>query len=178
MKRSNIVLVRFALRTITAVILGLAAVLILSRYRQAWSWPATLGRVERVVIARAGDPGDSRAPGERFRPEVRYTYSVGGNEYDSHRIGRFEWIYPTEERARRYLRRHDISDGARVSVYYNPQNPDSSLLVRTIPWRRVEVLLGILVLVVLPVGVVAFSIIDLLRGGESRREDRGRGPFF
>jgi hypothetical protein len=95
--------------------------------------PATLGSVEEVVIRRAGDPDDSRAPGERFQPAVFYRYEVDGTTLEGERIAVFEWIYRNEERARFSLERSGIRRGARVPVYYNPDDPSEALLVRSDP---------------------------------------------
>jgi hypothetical protein len=40
------------------------------------------------------------------------------------------------------------------------------------------VVLAILILVILPTAVVAFSFVDLLRGGRSREGDESRGRFW
>jgi hypothetical protein len=81
---------------------------------------------------------DSRAPGERFQPAVFYRYEVDGTTLEGERIAVFEWIYRNEERARFSLERSGIRRGARVPVYYNPDDPSEALLVRSIPWGRVR----------------------------------------
>jgi hypothetical protein len=171
-------LLRFALRTLTAAFFLLAAGVLLSQFRMWADRPATLGSVEEVVIRRAGDPDDSRAPGERFQPAVFYRYEVDGTTLEGERITVFEWIYRNEERARFSLERSGIRRGARVPVYYNPDDPSEALLVRSIPWGRGEVILAILFLAILPLSVVLFSLMDLVRGGRSRHDDESRGRYW
>ena len=74
-------IIRFALRSLTSAFFLLAAGLLLYQHLETLQWPSTLGTVERLVIAPSSDPDDSRAPGERFRPEVTYRYDVDGEEF-------------------------------------------------------------------------------------------------
>jgi hypothetical protein len=171
-------LLRFALRTLTAAFFFLAAGVLLSQFRVWADRPAALGTVEEVVIRLAGDPDDSRAPGERFQPAVFYRYEVDGTTFEGERIAVFDWIYRNEERARLALAEAGIRRGARIPVYYDPADPSVALLVRSIPWARGEVILALLFLVVLPLAVVLFSLRDLLQGGPSRRDDQSRGRFW
>ncbi len=171
--------IRFALRSLTAGFFLLAAGLLLSQHLQTLQWPSTLGTVDRVVIAPSSDPDDSRSPGEQFQPQVSYSYEVDGEMYTSEQLGVFDWIYRNRQRAAAYLDQFDIDARARVPVYYDPQHPEEAILIRHLPWYRVEVLLGVLVLIMLPLGVVLFSLIDLLRVSDrSRGEDTSRGRFW
>ncbi len=178
MKRVGRALIRFGLRTLTATFFVLSAVLILSRHTETLEWPATLGLIEEFAAVRAGEPGDSRAPGERFRLFALYHYEIDGRLYESTRIAVFDWVYRSAERAGTYGDRFGLGAGERVPVYYNPDDPAEAVLIRHIPWNRAEVLLGVVLLVVLPVCVVLYSLFDVLRGGRSRGDDRSRGRFW
>lgn len=171
-------IIRLTLRSITAGFFLLAAVLLLNQHWATLRWPATLGTVQEVVIAPVGDPEDSRAPGERFQPRVAYTYSVDGRTFESSSIAVFDWVFSSRARAAAYLARYDIRRGERVSVYYDPEEPSASILIRAVPLRRLEVILGFILLVLLPIGVVAFSILDVIRGGRSRPNDSSRGRLW
>lgn len=166
------------LRSLTAGFFLLAAGLLLYQHLETRQWPSTLGTVDRLVIAPSSDPDDSRSPGERFRPEVSYSYEVDGEPYSAKQLAVFDWVYRDRERAASYLDRFDIAQRNRVPVYYNPDDPGEALLIRDLPVRRFEVLLAILLLVILPVGVVTFSLIDLLRAGTTQRNDTSRGRFW
>ena len=178
MKTTGKAWIRFGLRTLTATFFVLSAVLIVSRHTETLEWPATLGLIEEFVALPAGDPDDSRAPGERFRLFARYHYEIDGRLYESARIAVFDWVYRSAERARAYANRFGLDSGERVPVYYNPDNPAEAVLIRHLPWNRVEVLLGVLFLIVLPLSVVVYSFFDVLRGGGSRDGDRSRGRFW
>lgn len=170
--------IRLALRSVTATFFLLGAVLLLSRHWTTLDWPATLGTVESVVVAPVGDGGPDDAPGEQFRPAVTYRYEVDGTAYTGRRVAVFDWVYRNRDRTAGYLQRHGIQMNARIPVYYDPEEPERSIVVRELPLRRLEVILGVLLLVVLPVAVIVFSIVDLFRDGGSRRDDRSRGRLW
>ena len=177
-RRTREVALRFTLRSLTAGFFLLAAGLLLSQHLRTLQWPSTLGTVDRLVIAPSSDPEDSRSPGERFRPEVSYSYDVDGESYSADQLAVFDWIYRDRERAASYLNRFDIAQRNRVPVYYNPDDPGEAVLIRHLPWQRVEVLLALLILIILPVGVVAFSFVDLLQTKTGRNDDTSRGRFW
>lgn len=152
--------IRLILRGITAGFFLVAATLLLGRYWVTLDWPSTLGTVERITYRTVGDPDDSRAPGERFRPEIEVTYTVDGESYRGGTLTVFDWVYRSRERAVQYVERFGIRSGERVPIYYDPENPSRSVVIRHFPWFRVEVILGVLLLIVLPVGVVLFSIFE------------------
>lgn len=169
---------RFLLRSITTGFFLATALLLLSQYTRTADWSSTLGRVDELAIVPSGDPDDSRAPGERFEIVIRYTYGMNGQEYEGSQVGVHNWIYARQSHAIRYLEQHDIQSGERVPVFVNPADPSESVLVRSIPFRRLEVLLVIVLLMILPAGVIVFSLVDLLRGGSSRGDDHSRGRFW
>jgi hypothetical protein len=170
--------IRLGLRSVTATFFIIGALLLLGRHWTTYNWPSTLGTVERISVEPVGDPEDSRAPGERFRPNVSYTYTVDGNAYTASQVTVFDWVYRTEERARGLLAEAEIRSGERAPVYYDPDDPETAVLVRGVPWHRLEVILGLLFMVALPVAVVFFSTVDLLRGGISRNDDESRGRLW
>ncbi|MDA3948534.1 MAG: DUF3592 domain-containing protein [Spirochaeta sp.] len=170
--------IRLGLRSVTATFFILGALLLLGRHWVTFSWPSTLGTVERVAVTPVGDPEDSRAPGEQFRPSVGYRYTVEGAEYTGNQITVFDWVYRSEARVRDLLADADVRNGGRVPVYYDPDDPETAVLVRSVPWHRLEVILGLLFMVALPIAVVFFSIVDVVRGGASRRDDGSRGRMW
>lgn len=168
---------RLVLRSVTAGFFLLAALILYLQHQEPRGWPTVAGRVEDVAVVTADGSG-SGGPGERFVPAVAYTYEVGDTRYEARELSRFRWIYWNRDRAELFFRETGLYDGARVEVYYNPQDPAEAVLVRQFPWHRWEVRIAFLVLVILPLGVVGFSVRDFLRGGESRRGDRSRGRFW
>lgn len=171
-------LIRVALRTITATFFFAAAALLISQFARTADWPAALGRVEELAIVPSGDADDSRAPGDQVQIQVGVAWELDGVARVTTRLAPFDWVFPNRARAERYLERAGIAPGQRVPVWYNPTNPDDALLVRAIPWYRFEVITVLIFLVLLPSAVVAFSVVDLVRGGRSRDDDASRGRFW
>ena len=170
--------VRLGLRSTTAALLILGALLLASRYRVVAGWNTVTATVEQAIVLPSADSRDSRAPGERFVPLVEYTYRIDGRTYSSDHVAVHDWVFRDRDRARAYLARHNIARGVRVPAYVDPRDPEMSVLVRSLPWFRLEVLAVVLVMVVLPVGVVLYSIVDVIRGGVSRSGDGSRGRMW
>lgn len=175
----RLALIRLALRTVTSAFFVLAGGLLLGRAFEARAWPTVLGTVERIEVV-AASPVDEAlsAPGQRYRIVSEYRYLVGGSEFRGTTVSWYDWVYPSERAARRFLAEHQLRQGARAEVSYDPGDPSRSLLVRAIPWRRVEVIAVLLLLLILPTAVIGFSVVDVIRGGVSRRDDSSRGRFW
>lgn len=173
----NPALVRFVLRSVTAGFFLLAAAMLYLQYRVPMQWPSAVGRVEHVAVVPA-DEETGRLPGQRFVPEVIYTYEAGGRLYEARTVARFRWVYRTPERAALRLEESGIFVGARVPVFYNPEEPEEAVLIRGFPWSRWDVRLAFLVLVFLPVVVVTYSLRDLRHGNPRPGEETDRGRFW
>jgi hypothetical protein len=171
-------LISLGLRSITAGIFLLAAFLLLNRFLTVQSWPTARGVVEFLTIETVGDPEDSRSPGQQARPNVTYRYTVDNQEYTGSTMSAFPWVYRNDDRVVTYLEQHRISLHETVPVHYNPKDPSESILVPDIPWNRLEVILAVVFLVLLPVTIVVTSFVDFLRGGVTRKDDHSRGRFW
>ncbi len=172
----RIAFLRFVLRTTTAAFFVVGAVLLGSRFTEARNWPAVLGTVDELRLVELG--GDEAAPGTRYRIAGSFSYEIDGQLLSSDSISAYDWVFGSEDRATAYLAQNRIALGARLPVYFDPDDPSRALVVRTIPFYRMEVILGFILLVVLPVAVVVWSLVDLIRGGASRRNDSSRGRFW
>lgn|GEM_PF-1207750 len=175
---SRAALLRFVLRATTAGFFLVGAILIGGRLNEGRHWPAVLGTIQELRLEESGAGEDGATPGTQYRIRAGYSYEIDGVSYEGTRLTVYDWVYRNEERAGAWLTSRGLAPGARVPVYYDPEEPERALLVPGIPWNRLEVILGLLLLGVLPVAVVVFSVVDLLRGGASRREDRSRGRFW
>lgn len=171
-------LLRFVLRATTASFFIVGAVLVGGRLAEGVDWPMVLGTIEDVHLRETGAADDGTVPGTPYRIRASYSYEVDGETLSGTRLTVYDWVYRNEGRARAWLDRVGIQAGGRIPVYYDPEAPERALLVPGIPWYRLEVLLGLLLLGVLPVAVVLFSLRDLIRGGASRRDDHSRGRFW
>ena len=83
------------------------------------NWPSVEGKIV-----------ESRVVGERaFRPDIKYIYTVDGEEYTGSSSldmpgfgGRTSRLDAAEKMVRQY------PQGSTISVYYNPENPQQSML--------------------------------------------------
>ena len=98
-------------------------------------WPAVEGEILEAYVRREEE---TDADGEwrvTYFPEVRYAYRVLGQEYVGNQItfgGTLGGSSPA--RARAVVARYP--EGERVTVYYNPDNPQEAVLERKVaaPW--------------------------------------------
>ena len=114
-----------AVLLLVLVIRRLALQAVRQKMREAESWHSTEGLVlESEVRDEGGENG--------WRAHVRYRYEVAGRVYDNSRIavaveyGR-EGFQAQEELTARF------PVGAKVTVYYNPQNPADAALIKSDP---------------------------------------------
>ncbi|UBF26210.1 DUF3592 domain-containing protein [Kovacikia minuta CCNUW1] len=89
-------------------------------------WLQTEGRIifSSVIAAHLSDRPVSRPP------EVRYEYRVSGQDYIGHRIGFFEGLSNLREVPGIT---QQLAQNSQVTVYYNPQKPELSVLNPSIP---------------------------------------------
>ena len=95
-------------------------------------WPSTLGVISSSRIAHSTDT-DTDSNGFRrhydeYEVKVTYSYAVDGMQYQGHRLE----IRPTEHRYKKHAERElaDYPVGKQVPVYYNPEEPERSVLKR------------------------------------------------
>ncbi|MEO4047895.1 DUF3592 domain-containing protein [Pseudomonas sp. CAU 1711] len=92
-------------------------------------WPTTEGVIIASRIASSHKTSTEKGwRGNRYEYEVRvqYSYSVGGVNYTGHRLRIRPTKYGFEQNARRELAEYPV--GQRVRVYYDPKQPERSLL--------------------------------------------------
>lgn len=95
---------------------------ILGNAKASTSWPKATGRIisSSVEYSRDSDGHDS------YKPEVTYTYAVNNRFYKSHAIKFGENSYDNKPVANEIANRYAV--GKKVVVYYDPQNPENSIL--------------------------------------------------
>ncbi|MET1078642.1 MAG: DUF3592 domain-containing protein [Pseudomonas sp.] len=103
-------------------------------YRAAKNWPSVNGtingiRVESHTNTRSNDNGLRRTE-TRYEVKARYQYEVKGMHYTGHRISlnSSTHSYSSRSSAESTLAQYPV--GKVVTVYYNPEQPDKSLLQR------------------------------------------------
>jgi hypothetical protein len=90
--------------------------------RASAGWPSVEGRILRSEVTRStdGDGDDS------YSPEVTYRYVVDGQSYESYTIKFGENAYGNRNTAEAIAARYP--DGSRVTVYYDPADPERAVL--------------------------------------------------
>lgn len=91
------------------------------------SWPTARGEV--VASQFAMDEGG-------FSRNFEYRYSVEGETYVSDRVTFFEYVVLANRvQNEQFIDDHPV--GSTVKVYYNPNSPESSVVMRTIPLSQI-----------------------------------------
>ncbi len=127
---------------------------------QARKWPVTKGR---IIISRVREwrtPGKIRIA--RLCLDMDYLYMVGDKVLEGHRLNSGWRCFASEGHIKKVLEKYP--SGKKVSVFYNPNSPEKSLLEPGISWS---------VLFLIGIGIVNLSIaLPLIRSG--RRGTRQR----
>ncbi len=91
----------------------------------ALTWQTTTGRVikSRVEVSSGGESTS-------VTPRVVYAYDVNGRAYQSDQIRAGDKIMSVTSSANAYATIDRYPEGAIVTVYYNPHNPQESALER------------------------------------------------
>ncbi len=126
---------------------------------QARKWPVAKGR---IIVSRVKQ---WRAPGKiriaRLCLDMDYLYMVENKVFEGHRLNSGWRCFASEDHIKEVLRRYP--SGRKVGVFYNPKNPDKSLLEPGISWS---------VLLLVGIGIINLSIaIPLIRS----RKEFGKG---
>lgn len=96
-------------------------------------WPSVPGTVLSSTVSSRMAPPSSQdedsppeVPQRLYRPEVRYTYSVGGREFTGSALGLDEVEISDEPLVREQAARYPPD--AAVTVYYDPADPSQAVL--------------------------------------------------
>lgn len=100
------------------------------RSRRAHSWPTVEGTIiaSGVVREHASGSSNSMVTGGQnvYKPEVAYEYEINGERYVSNRIELLDVASSNQGRAQSI--QSNYKPGDQVRVYYDPENPERSLL--------------------------------------------------
>ncbi len=121
-----------------ATLIGLAGVTMtawnIKQDRESESWPQVTGE---ITISRIGSSTTRSSPGGAnkssasdtdYSVEIRYNYEVEGQAYKGHRL-RFG-SNDHDRRSDAQKEQRQFPKGEKVSVYYHPEKPGRSVLVR------------------------------------------------
>jgi len=117
-----------------ATLIGLGGVLLttwhIKQDRASESWPQVTGTVitSRIGSSTTHRQNKTRSSDTDYSVELRYTYEVEGQAYEGHRL-RFGST-SHERRSDAQKEQRQFQAGKKVSVYYHPEKPGRSVLVR------------------------------------------------
>jgi hypothetical protein len=140
------------------VLLGAIYVLLACSYSVVWqlrvnSWPNVTGRLEKLGMRKLGAT-EWATTDQEYVSDVLYTYRVGGKEYKGKRVS--PWVMVASHNLRGLLRLQqkgvEVRHGNEVTVYYKPEKPGKSFLVRTGP-------VGPIVTALIGIGPLLFCLI-------------------
>jgi len=102
----------------------------LAKVRASQAWPAVQGTVAASWVRRKQSTDDDGSISESFYPEIQYTYQVMGMEYQGDKIAFGPKSGGNRTKAEKAIAKYPT--GANVTVYYQPDKPETAVLERTI----------------------------------------------
>jgi hypothetical protein len=158
---------------IGGVFAGIAAFQ-LKEYFESSEWPVTEGNITALSIAQDYD-SDS---GTTYRANIEYVYRVNEVDYYGSRYQFGGDIWSSDYgRAEAIVDAYEI--GQDVLVYYNPEDPNASVLLREVDWLLWLFFAIGAVLFVIGLGVAFASVINGLRGMRKPKvDDLQSGDFL
>lgn len=105
-----------------------------SKKNEKKTWPQTMGE---IIHSNADDIVEKMMKRERyseikhFEFDIRYTYSVNLTSYESSKVSEATYqgirgVAYSEKELREYAKQYQT--GTKVTVYYDPENPENSIL--------------------------------------------------
>jgi hypothetical protein len=104
------------------------------------NWPSAPGQITdvRIDVTRGVvSTGNSITPTQSYQPKVAYLYAVGGRQYRGARINFKVLNFTFENRAKKSIKNYKV--GAAVPVFYDPADPQVSVLDRDSKPRAVDI---------------------------------------
>lgn len=106
------------------------------------AWPSTTGTVvESTIKEHSSYDTDDHTQRTTFSPYVKYTYTVMGTAYESHKLAFGAAQSGSYKFAQDLIAAYPA--GATVAVYYDPNNPAEAVLMRKSGSSKVMLILGI-----------------------------------
>ncbi len=136
---------------IVLLVIGVVALILFGRNvmlgRRSQNWPTAPGTVEYTGMETYQSTDEDGSTSTTYDATIQYSYTVGGQAYQGNRRTFTNVRTGSRRRVEQILARYP--QGSAVSVYYDPANPQESVLetgVNTFAYV-VMVIAGILVLV-------------------------------
>ena len=108
-------------------------------------WPAAPGKIlsSKVQSGTSNSRGPARTTtgsSKRYSVDVRYRYELDGQEFEGDRLRFGNVSYKSRSKAQKVMNRYPR--GKEVEVFYDPENPQSSVLIKGIGLSWLAVGLG------------------------------------
>ena len=127
---------------------------------KARNWPAAKGRIIVSKVEEWHAPGKIRIA--RLCLNMDYLYLAGSKVLEGHRLNSGWRCFASEDHMKKVTAKYPA--GKEVKVFYNPENPERSLLEPGISWS---------VLFLAGIGIINLSIaLPLMRSGRRRTRRR------
>jgi hypothetical protein len=99
-----------------------------NQFKEADSWPTASGEVIETKISshRSSGSSSNRSRKTTYTPKVLYRYQVAGQEFENQLVQHMT-SYDFKSQAQKILNQYPV--GSTVVVYYQPEDPNSSVLV-------------------------------------------------
>ena len=139
---------------------GAAAIFFGYRNRQkateSLNWPKVPGTITEAEVRKDYDTDAEGFTTTTYVPEIKYQYQVGGEEFSNQQISfGGTKTYSSSKKAEEALSQYPVNGS--VSVYYNPENPEESVLVQGTK--------GTMTLIIVGAAFIAISICATCIGG-------------
>jgi hypothetical protein len=111
---------------------------VLDNAKASAEWPTVQGTVMHSDVVRERGTGDNRGK-YHYEADVMFEFELDGQTYSSNNVSFGEYASSQASHAREIVRRYP--EGSRVTVYYNPEDPDTAVLEPGVSWSS-YILLG------------------------------------
>lgn len=135
------------------------------------NWPSTQGTISSSYISEQTRRDSNRRTSITYFPRVLYQYKVDGRHYTSHRIEFGGESGGMKRMAKKVVDKYPA--GKKVTVHYNPQDPQYAILEAGFTWSSLIVFLAGIAF--LGVGVLGFKA---YRRERLKRNSSGQPPYF
>lgn len=137
--------------TVICVIVGIAmigfSIYQRSRLRESANWPQTMATITEARIVR-----ETSQDSAEYHVHLSYDFVVDGRRYTGNRIEFNRHGYLRQRSAQEQLARFPLGSG--VPAYFNPAKPGDAVLLRTAPFQKLYLIMGIAMLTLSAVIVV------------------------
>ena len=127
-------------------------------------WPSTQGQIVDARVDRSMHTDSDGDTDYSYTPRVEYTYEYGGVNYRNNKVAfGLAQGYNSQAKAQEVISRYPV--GSEVPVYYDPSNPEDSVLERKAGSFTTTLVIGIIFIIIgvcVAWGVLGFGVTGLL----------------